>query len=81
MTDWLADLNVSKATLTIDIKTLGRHVTSTVNVPLDCRKVHGFTDQLMILRTPTIVTHAVMLVLGLKAKFCGLGLAIGWPWP
>jgi len=22
----------------------------------------------------------VMLVLGLKAKFCGLGLAIGWPW-
>jgi len=21
-----------------------------------------------------------MLVLGLKAKFCGLGLAIGWPW-
>ena len=23
---------------------------------------------------------AVMLVLGLKAKFCGLGLAIGWPW-
>jgi len=24
-----------------------------------------------------------MLVLGLKAKFCGigLGLAIGWPWP
>ena len=22
-----------------------------------------------------------MLVLGLKAKFCGLGLAIGWHWP
>ena len=22
-----------------------------------------------------------MLVLGVKAKFCGLGLAIGWPWP
>jgi len=27
------------------------------------------------------VAQPVMLVLGLKAKFCGLGLAIGWPWP
>ena len=24
--------------------------------------------------------NAEMLVLGLKAKFCGLGFAIGWPW-
>jgi len=24
--------------------------------------------------------NAVMLVLGLEAKFCGLGLVIGWPW-
>ena len=23
----------------------------------------------------------LVLSLGLKAKFCGLGLAIGWPWP
>jgi len=21
------------------------------------------------------------LAIGLKATFCGLGLAIGWPWP
>ena len=30
-----------------------------------------------------LTLKTVMLVLGLslKAKFCGLGLAIGWPWP